>query len=132
VRFDGVFGNEKLRGDLAITEAAGDEGEDFEFACRDAEGLLLGCIGSEGSGGWGLRGDKHFPHHDRFADGFTTARDPEAEPDAEGREEDGDEGAVELDRVLDDDEAVFGVLESDDEQAADQTEDEGVALHDGP
>jgi hypothetical protein len=48
VCLDGVFGNEKLRGDLAIAEAAGDQGEDFELACRDAEGLLLGRIGSEG------------------------------------------------------------------------------------
>jgi len=79
----------------------------------------------------GFRGDKHFPHHDRLADGFATARDAEAEPDAEGREEDGDERAVELDGVLDDDEAVFGVLEGGDEEAADETEDEDVALHDG-
>ena len=131
VCLDGVFGNEKLRGDLAIAAAAGDEGEDFELACRDAEGLLLGRIRSEGFEGGRFRGDKHFPHHDRFADGFATARDAEAEPDAEGREEDGDERAVELDGVLDDDEAVFGVLEGGDEEAADETEDEDVALHDG-
>ena len=128
---DGVFGNEKLRGDLAIAEAAGDQGENFELACRDAEDLLLGRIGSEGFEGGGFRGDKHFPHHDRFADGFATARDTEAKPDAEGREEDSDERAVELDRVLDDDEAVFGVLEGGDEEAADKTEDEDVALHNG-
>src|ERR1017187_9922123 len=120
-----------MRGDLAIAEAAGDQGEDFELACRYAEGLLVGRIGSEGFEGGGFRGDKHFPHHDRFADGFATARDAEAEPDAEGREEDGDERAVELDGVLDDDEAVFGVLEGGDEEAADETEDEDVALHDG-
>ena len=128
---DGVFGDEKLRCDLAIAQAAGDQGEDFELACRDAEGLLLGCIGSEGFEGRGFGRDKHFPHHDRFADGFATARDAEAEPDSESREEDGDERAVELDGVLDDDEAVFGVLEGGDEEAADETEDEDVALHDG-
>jgi hypothetical protein len=89
----------------------------------------VGRIGSEGFEGGGFRGDNHFPHHDRFADGFATARDAEAEPDAEGREEDGDQRAVELDGVLDDDEAVFGVLEDGDEQAADETEDEGVTLH---
>ena len=33
--------------------------------------------------------------------------------------------------MLDVDEAVFGVLEGGDEEAADETEDEGVALHDG-
>ena len=75
--------------------------------------------------------DEHLLHHDRFADDFATARDAEAEPDAEGREEDGDERGVELDGVLDDDEAVFGVLEDGDEEAADETEDENVAPHDG-
>jgi hypothetical protein len=131
VCLDRVFGNEKLRGDLAIAEAAGDQGENFELACRDAEGLLAGRIESEGFEGGGFRGDKHFLHHDRFADGFATARDAEAEPDAEGREEDGDERAVELNGVLDDDEAVFGVLECGDEEAADETKDDDVALHDG-
>ena len=103
--------------------------EDFELACRDAQGLLTGRIRSEGGGGF--RGDKHFLHHDRFAGDFATARDAEAEPDAKGREEDGDERAVELDRVLNYDEAVFSVLQDGDEEAADQTEDEDVALHDG-
>ena len=127
MRLDGVLGDEKLRGDLAIAEAAGDESENFEFASGDAEALLLGCIGSEGLEGGGLRGDKHFLHYDRFA----TARDAEAEPDAEGGEENGDERAVEFDGVFDDDEAVFGVLKGHDEEAADETEDEDVALHDG-
>ncbi len=132
---DGIFGNEKLGGDLAIAEAAGDQGENFEFAGCDAGRLLLGRIGSEGyragNEGGGSCGNKHFPHHDRFPNSFATARDPEAEPDAEGREEDGDERAVEFDRMLDDDEAIFGVLEGGDEEAADETEDEDVALHDG-
>ncbi len=128
---DSVFGNEKLRGDLAVAEAAGDQGENFELAGRDAKGLLLGRVGSEGSEGGDFRGDKHFLHHDRFADGFASARDAEAEPDAEAREKDGDESAVELDGVLDDDEAVFRVLEGGDEEAADETEDEDVAPHEG-
>jgi hypothetical protein len=42
----------------------------------------------------------------------------------------GDERALELDGVLDDDEAVFGALEGGDEDAADKTKDEDVALHD--
>jgi len=131
MRLDRVFGNEKLCGDLAIAEAAGDQGENFELACRDAEGLLLGRIGSERLGAGSFCGDKHFPDHDCFADGFAAARDAEAEPDSESREEDGDERAVEFDRVFDDDEAVFGVLEGGDEEAADETEDDDVALHDG-
>ncbi len=135
---DSIFGDEKLRGDLAIAEAAGDQGEDFQLAGRDAEGLLLGGIGCEGgignesSGGIrrGFRRDEYFFHHDCFTYSFATTRDAEAEPDAEGREEDGDERAVDLDGVFDDDEAVFGVLEGGDEEAADEAEDEDVALHD--
>ena len=96
VGLDGVFGDEKLRGDLAIAEAAGDQGEDFELAGRDAEGLLAGRIGSEGLEGGSFGRDKYFPHHNCFADGFATARDAEAEPDAEGREENRDERAIEL------------------------------------
>ena len=74
VGFDSVFGDENLRGDLAIAKAAGDEGENFELAGRDAEGLLAGGIGREGFAGGGFRGDEHFLHYDRFADGFATAR----------------------------------------------------------
>ena len=45
-----VFRKEKLHSDLAIAEAAGDRGENFQLACRDADGLLGGRIGSEGFG----------------------------------------------------------------------------------
>ena len=135
VCLDGVFGNEKLRGDLAIAEAAGDQGEDFELACRDAQGPLLSLpVGRSASGGFesrGFRADKHFLHNDRFPNGFATARDAEAQPDAEGRKEDGDQRAIELDGVREDDEAVFGVLQDGDEEAADETEDKNVAPHDG-
>ena len=57
VCLDGVFGNEKLRGDLAIAQAAGDQGEDFELASRDAEGLLAGPYWVRRGPGWerGLR-----------------------------------------------------------------------------
>ena len=127
VSLDGVFRDEEFRGDLTVAETAGDQGEDLELACRDAEGLLAVGIGSEGDGSF--RGDKHFSDHDGFADDFATARDAEAEPDAEGREENGDKRTVELDGVLNDDEAVFGVLEDGDEEAADETEDDDVALH---
>jgi hypothetical protein len=129
VRLDCVFGNEQLPGNLAITAAAGDQGENFELTYRDTEGLLVRSIGSERSGS--LRRDSHFPHHNRFADNFATPRDTQAEPYAEDREEDGYNRGIDLDRVLDDDEAVFGVLEDGDEETADETEDEGVTLHYG-
>ena len=52
-----------------------------------------------------------------------------AEPDADDGEEDGDEGAVDLEGVFDDEEAVLDPLECGDEDAADQADDEDVALH---
>lgn len=81
--------------------------------------------------GGGFGRNQHFPHHHRFADGLAAARDAESEPDAEGREQNGDERAVQLEGVLDDDQAVLGELEGGDEEAADKTEDEDVAPHDG-
>jgi len=131
VGLDGVFGDEKLGGDLAIAQATGDQVEDFELARGDAEGLLTGGVGSEGLRSGGGRLDEHFLDHDCFADSLATARNAKTEPYAEGREEDGDECGVEFDGVLDDDETVFGVLKGGDEEAADKTEDEGVAPHDG-
>jgi hypothetical protein len=131
VGLDGVFGDKELGGDLPIAQAAGNQGESFELAGGDAKGLLLGDVGSEGFGSWGWYGDEHLLHYDRFPDGLATAGDAETEPDAKGGEENGDERAVELDRVLDDDEAIFGVLEGGNDKAADKTEDENVAIHDG-
>ena len=128
VRLDGVLGNEELRGDLAIAEAAGNEGEDFRLAIGDAEILLVGRIAGEGSNGAGFCWDQHLPHHHALG-GFAPARNAQPEPDAEGREQDGHERTVDFDGVLDDDEAIFGVLEDGDEQTANQTEDENVALH---
>jgi len=80
---------------------------------------------------WGLSGHEHFSHHHGFANGFAPVRDAQTQPYAEGREEGGDERAVDLDGVLDDDETVFSVLKNGDEEAADDTEDEDVAPHDG-
>src|SRR6202789_3022380 len=127
VGLHGVLGDEELSCDLAIAEAAGDEGEDFELTVGDAEALLLSRVWTErrrrlGAAARG-RAEDFFRHR------IPPARDAQAEPDAEGGEEDGHERAVELDRVLDDDETVFGVLKDGDEQAADKTEDKDGALH---
>ncbi len=130
VRLDGIFGNEKLRGDIAIAEAAGDQGKNLELARRYATGLLVDRIGNERFDGRGPSPDERFSRRD-FAGGSAPARDSQPKPDAEGREEDGDQRAVEFYGVLDDDETVFGVLEGGDEEPADETEDENVALHDG-
>ena len=72
-----------------------------------------------------MTGTWDFFHHNRF----TPASKTEAKPDAESGEQNGYESAIELDGMLDDDETIFGVPERDDDETADQTEDEDVALH---
>jgi hypothetical protein len=112
VGLDGVLGDEELSGDLAVAETAGDEVQDLELAGGDAEALLPGGVWSESHFGARVRNrDEDFSYDDCLA----TACDAEAEPDAEGGEEDGDEGAIDLDGVLDDDESILGVLERGDE-----------------
>ena len=57
---------------FAVAEAAGDQGEDFKLACRNAEGLLLGGIGSEllEGGGFAFPSPQSFrgPFPGRFRD----------------------------------------------------------------
>ena len=51
---DGVFGNEKLVAISRLLKPRAIRVKNFELAWRDAEGLLLGRIGSEGFDGPGL------------------------------------------------------------------------------
>ena len=129
--FDGVLADEEAGGDLAVAEALSDEGEDFELAGGDAEGVELGLV--EGEGGrrswFGGGGDEDFAE-DNFLAGFGEL---DAEPDAEDDEDDGDDGAIDFEGVLDDEELVLGPAEDGDEDAADEAEKqdvgESVALH---
>src|SRR5579875_3489614 len=120
VGFDGVFGNKEGGGDLAIAETARHEGENFELARGDAQGLLLARIRREGAGcvwsgrGWDLS------HDDGLPNDFAAAGEAKAEPDAEGGEEGGDERAVELNGSLDDEEAILRELQDDDQQGPDE------------
>src|ERR1700755_162655 len=57
VCLDSVFGDERLRSDLPVTEAAGDQGKNLERPGSDADQLLLAGIGREGFGGRDLGGD---------------------------------------------------------------------------
>jgi len=64
VGFDGVLGDEEAGGDLAVAEALGDEGENFELARGDAEGFELRLVESEG--GYGRCGEMDFAKDDRY------------------------------------------------------------------
>ena len=119
--FDGVLADEEAAGDLAVAEALSDEAEDFELARGDAEGVELGLI--EGEGGWRIGGDEDFAEHDLLA-GFGEL---DAEPDAEDDKDDSDDGAIDFEGVLDDEELVLEPAENGDEDAADEAEDEDVA-----
>jgi hypothetical protein len=127
VRLDGVLGDEELSGDLTIAEATGNERQDLKLACRDADPLLLNRVGAKWRGG--RPGYRHLLHHDGFPDDFAPACHAQAQPDPEGGEEGGDERAIELDRVLDDDETVFSILERHNQDPADQAEYEDMARH---
>ena len=119
--FDGVFADEEAGGDFAVAESLGDEGEDFELARGDAEGVELGSV--EGEGGGGIRGDEDFAEDDFLA----RFGELDAQPDAEAGEDDGDESGVDLEGVLDDEELVLGPAEDGDEDAADEAEEQYVA-----
>lgn len=124
VGFDGVLADEKAVGDLAVAESLSDKVEDFELARSDAEGVELGLVQGEGGLlGWRGGGDEDFAEDDLFP----WFGELDAQPDAEGGEEDGDNGAIDFEGVLDDQELVLGPAEDGDEDAADEAEKQDVA-----
>jgi hypothetical protein len=116
---NGVFAEEEAAGDFAVAQAGGDEAEDLEFAGGDAELDPAGVVESERAGGlWG----NFFNHGGRFL-----SSEGEAEPDANSGEQGGDDGDIDFDGMLDDQEAVLGELQEHDEDAAAEAVDEYVA-----
>jgi hypothetical protein len=121
VSLDGILTDEETICDLAVAETLSDEAEDFELTRRNAEGVKLGLV--EGEGGWRIGGDEDFAKDDFFA-GFGEL---DAEPDAEGDEDDGDNSAIDLEGVLDDEELVLRPAKDGDEYAANEAENKDVA-----
>ncbi len=118
-----VLADEEFFGDFAITEALGDEFEDLEFAWGDTEGFALGIVLDERLAG------RHWDFLDD--DALLCAGQLQAEPDTKCRKGGGDEPAVDFDGVLDDEETVLGPFEQGDEDSANKTIEEDVALHGG-
>ena len=106
-----IFRNEELFRDFSIAKALRDQVQDLKLTCRYPEGLLLCGVRCKRLETGPFRGDKHFLYYDFFADGFVSSRDPLAQPDPKRRKQDCDKRAVELNRMLDDDKTVFGILE---------------------
>ena len=117
--FYGVFADEEAGGNLAIAEAGGDEAEDFQFARGDAELGEAGFVGDEGIGSvrWDFAEDGR-----RLFSG-----EGQAEPDAERGEYGCDEGAIDFDGMLDDEEAVLGDFQDEDKYTAAEAVEEDVA-----
>ena len=124
VSLDGVLADEEAVGDLTIAQPLRDERENFELARRDPERVKLRLIQGEG-GRWCFGRDKDFAQDDCFA----RLGEFDPEPDPKAGEEDGDQGGIDFERVLDHEELVLRPAEDGDENAADETEDEDVALH---
>src|SRR6185369_9442710 len=119
-----ILTDEKPVSYLAVAETLRDQLEDLELAFGDAELSLLFFIDGERVGG-----DRygHFPddldflqQHDLFL-----AREFESEPDAEGREQRSDKRAVDLDRVLDNEEAKLDQSKDNDQHTARDAIDKG-------
>src|SRR5829696_351611 len=104
MRLHRILAHREPLGDLAVAEPIGDELQDLVLAWCDAEPCHSRRIGCERYRGLRWRGGGHRDQHFLDDHGLPGTRHPEAEPDAEGREEESDEGAVDLDRVLDDEE----------------------------
>ena len=121
MRLHSILAHEELLGDLAGAQAGGDVGEDLVLARGDAELLEPRAVDDEGIG----RADDDDLLL-RLAAGHA-----EAEPDPQRGEDQGDEGAVDLERVFDDEEAVLEELEGDEEGGAEEAVEEYGAAHSG-
>lgn len=124
----GVFADEEPVCDFTIAEAGGDQAEDLEFARGNAELTNPRFVDDEGAARHGNFFDDRFPddlllNNDlRFLSG-----ESESKPDAESGKEGGDQSTVNFDGMFDDQEAVFGEVEDDDEQGAANAVEEDVA-----
>src|SRR5689334_22102296 len=116
VSLDCVFADEEFVGDLAVAETLRDQLENFQLAPRDTEIFQALLVESEWLG------------HRDFSDdeNFFLVRQLQSKPDPETGEECGDESAIDLDRVLDDEEAKLDHPQHDDQDPAAQTVDERV------
>src|SRR5580698_11198135 len=121
MRLHGVLTDEESFADLAVAEAASNELEDFQLAAGDAEAFTGGVVGDE----VGCGRDRDFNFDDALAGGKKSG----AKPDAGTGKEDGDQDAVDRDRVLEDNEVELGPLEQRDEDAAYQPEDQHLFAH---
>ena len=116
VGLDCILTDEKPVRYLAVAETLRDQLENFQLAPRDTEIFQALLVESEWLG------------HRDFSDdeNFFLLRQLQSQPDPETGEECGDETAIDLYRVLDDEEAKLDHAQHDDQDPAAQTVDERV------
>src|SRR5690242_17136758 len=125
MRLHRVLADEQLFGDLAVAQPRGDELEDFVLSGRYPERLEPGTVDDERSPrGWRNRDRIRGQIRRRRRVGRPGSRQPQAEPDAAQRKDQRNQPSIDLERVLDDQEAVLDQLEDGDEGAAKQAEKE--------
>src|SRR5438094_660297 len=127
VRLYRVLAHEQLGGNLPRAEPRRDRLQNLELAGSDAKLAHARRVGNERFGGPDAYFDRHgyLAHDDRFS----RSRQLEPEPDADQCEEQGDDAAVNLDRVLDDEKSIFDELEASDQDAAQQAIQENRLFH---
>ncbi len=116
VSFDSVFADEEFVGDLAIAETLRDQLQDFQLASGDTEVFQSLLVEGERlcNGHRNFLNDEHFLLFSQF----------QPEPDTETGEKGGDDPAIDLERVLDNQKAKLDQPEHDDQNPAAQAIDE--------
>jgi hypothetical protein len=116
-----VFADEQPAGNLSIAQPGGDEPENLQLARGDAKLVQARFVDDERFSGLCRDGD--------FLDDggglFSGEREPQ--PDAERCKQGGDQRAVDLHRMLDDQEAVLGEFQDNDEHATANAIEQDVA-----
>src|ERR1700690_872281 len=127
-----VFADEEPARDLAIAQPGGDEAENLQLARGDAELAPLGPVDYERAGWRRNFFDNRFRNrflNDRFLNddrGFLSG-ERQSQPDTESGKHGGDQRTVDLDRMLDDQEAILGQVQDHDQQAAAHAVEQDVA-----
>ena len=130
MRFHRVLADDQAFGHHAVAQPRRHRLEDLELPWRDAEfGHTIG-ISLERHCNRYLYFERHWHlvHHH----GLARTREVESQPDPEGGEDERDDAAVDLERVLDDEKAVLHKLEHRDQHAAEDAVDQDSLLHASP
>jgi hypothetical protein len=126
-----ILGNEELLPDLAVAQPLSDQGQDLVLTWGEADLLQFLSVGREGAGR--EEGGRDFPDDVDFLDDddLLRARSSQSEVDAEEREDDSDQAAVDLGGIFVDEVLVLDELQQGDENAANGSVERDLSGHRG-